>query len=138
MRTTNLLLFVPALLLFVDGVAQQSTGVKVRRLRRGLPALQSLPRQLRGEFVCGLCLGIGGGLILAVVAQLLTGSSRLAVCLALATPIASGLSAALGLLIPWYLREIPARPWMAAGPPARLLSALSALVLLYGMARLVV
>src|SRR5262249_29233051 len=56
-RTTNFLLFVPALLFFVDGVAQQSAGVKVRRLRRGLPALQSLPRQLRGELVCGLCLG---------------------------------------------------------------------------------
>jgi Mg/Co/Ni transporter MgtE len=129
---------VPALLFFADGVTQQSAGMKVRRLRRGLPALQSLRRQLRGEFVCGLCLGLGGGLILAGVAQLWSGSWRFAVCVAIVTAVASGLSAAFGLLIPWYLREIPARPWMAAGPPARLLSALSALVLLFGLTRLLV
>jgi len=134
-QLANLALFVPALLLFVDGITQQSVGMKVRFLRRGLPALQSLPQQLRREFTCGLCLGIGGGLILAAVVLLWAGSWRFAACLAIATMLASGLSAALGLLLPWFLHEIPARPWMAAGPLARLLAAASALAALFVLGR---
>jgi hypothetical protein len=127
---SGLLLFVPALLLFVDGTAQQSVGLKVRRLRRGLPSIQSLPQQLRSEFVCGLCLGLGGAFVIGAAARIWTDYWRTAICLAFATAFGSAFSAALGLAIPSLIRTIPARPWMAAGPTARVLAALSALLVL--------
>jgi hypothetical protein len=137
-RPADILLFIPALLLFVDGVALQSTGLKVRRLRRGLPSLQSLPQQLRGELICGLCLGILGGLAIALVARVWSGSWRMAICLAITIALGSALSAALGLAMPSLLRAIPARRWMAAGPLARIPAAFAALLLLFVLTRLFV
>jgi hypothetical protein len=135
-RPTDVLFFVPALLLFVDAVTQQSVGLKVRRLRRGLPSLESIGQQLRGEFLCGLCLGIAGGAVLGASAGLWTRSGAMAIFLTIATALGSAVAAALGLAVPSILRGIPARPWMAAGPMARIPAALITLLILTVFARL--
>jgi hypothetical protein len=131
------LVFVPGLLLLVDAIAQQSAGLAVRALRTGAKRVSGIRQDLRGEAIRGASLGLAGGGLLAAAALAWTGSWSLAACLTITTVAASAWAAAAGLFVPALLRVLPARPWMAAGPVARVLAGVVASWVYFLLARFI-
>jgi Mg/Co/Ni transporter MgtE len=135
-RLAELSLLAIPLVFLVDAVALQSAAVTGHTLKSKLLRRQTLWRDAGREMLNGLYLGLAGGILLAGLAAIWSGSARLGICLLLSAVGGSALAAGTGLLSASMLRIAPARPWMAAGPIARAAAAIAGLLLYFLLARL--
>jgi hypothetical protein len=137
-RVAAMVLFIPLILALAESAALQSMALTVRALRVSTWTSAELRRRLGREALIGALLGAGCGVLVTILAGFWTRSWLLALTLGIS--LAGGLAAAsaLGSLMPWLLRSRNAERRIAAGPLARSLAGLLALLIYFGLACLMI
>jgi magnesium transporter len=117
-RVIVLAFFIPVVLNLAESVSSQSVSLSLQALHGQRPTWRSMFRQLRGELLTGLLLGLGGGAVVALVALVWLGLPEVALCLVGGITGGVAASALLGLAMPIVLRLLHLEPRVAAGPVA--------------------
>jgi len=117
-KALALAFFIPVVLNLAESVSSQSVSLTLQMLHGRPPSWRSLLRQLRKELATGLLLGLGSGVIIALVALVWLGGVEVAGCLV--GGITGGVAGAalLGIILPILLRLLRLEPRVAAGPIA--------------------
>jgi len=113
-----LALFIPVVLALAESVSIQSVSLAVDGLRTGRATWKTLLLKLRSEVATGLLLGLGTGLLVALVALFWQG--LLGVVLCLICGIVGGVTCAalIGVSVPTVLKLLKLDPGVASGPIA--------------------
>ena len=127
--------FIPVVLNLAESVSSQSVSLALQALHGKRPSWRSLLGDLRREFGTGLLLGLGAGAVIALVALVWLGESRVA--LSLFGGITGGVAGAavLGLALPVVLRILRLDPRVAAGPIALAGADIITILLYFNLAR---
>lgn len=137
-RVAAMVLFIPLVLALSESMTMQSLALMVRALRDSTLSGADLRRRLGREMRIGAMLGLLCGGLVTILAGFWTRSWPLA--LALGVSLAGGLTAAsvFGCSMPWLARRLRADRRIAAGPLARSLAGLLALLIYFGLAYLMI
>jgi magnesium transporter len=135
-RVVALAFFIPVVLNLAESVSSQSVSLALAALHSRRPTWRSLAAGLRAEALTGLMLGVAAGAIIALVALVWLGQSRVALCIL--GGIAGGVAGAavLGLAMPVLLRLLRLEPRVAAGPVALAGADVITILLYLNLARL--
>jgi magnesium transporter len=135
-QVVALAFFIPVVLNLAESVSSQSVSLTLQWLHGQPPAWKSLWEKIRSEAATGFLLGIGSGIIIAIVALVWLGERRVMFCLL--GGITGGVvgAALLGLTMPVLLRLLHLEPRVAAGPIALAGSDIITIVLYLSLARL--
>jgi magnesium transporter len=117
-RVVALAFFIPVVLNLAESVSSQSVSLALYALHGQPPTWRSMLRQLRGEFLTGLLLGVGAGAVMALVALAWLRQPRVAFCLLGGITGGVAGAAVLGIALPILLRLLRLEPRLAAGPIA--------------------
>jgi magnesium transporter len=117
-KAVALAFFIPVVLNLAESVSSQSVSLALQALHGQRPTWKSMLQKLRTELATGFLLGLGSGVVVALVALVWLGQARVALCLV--GGIAGGVAgaAALGVALPVLLRLLHLEPRVAAGPIA--------------------
>ena len=110
--------FIPVVLNLAESVSSQSVSLTLQLLQGRPPTWKTILPKLRNELATGALLGLGSGLVVALVAWLWLGDPKLAVCLIGGITGGVAVAAVLGLALPIVLRLLRLEPRVAAGPVA--------------------
>ncbi len=115
-QVVALAFFIPVVLTLAEGVSSQSVSLTLQLLHGPPPTWRSMLRQVRGELITGFLLGLGSGVIVALVGLAWLGDWRVA--LSALGGITGGVAGAavLGVMTPVLLRLLRLEPRVAAGP----------------------
>jgi magnesium transporter len=134
-RVVALAFFIPVVLNLAESVSSQSVSLTLQMLHGRPPSWRSLGRKLREEFATGLLLGLGSGVIIALVSLVWLQQWGVAWCLV--GGITGGVAGAalLGITLPILLRLLHLEPRVAAGPIALAGADVITILLYLNMAR---
>jgi hypothetical protein len=132
-KAAGIVLFVPLVLALAESMALQSVAMTLHGMREKAFQLSTLVRSLGEEVLAGLLLGLVCGAIAAGVATVWQGSVRLG--LSLGAALAGGMAGAalVGSALPTLLCLSRCERRIAAGPLARALVDLLALLIYFGL-----
>jgi magnesium transporter len=125
-----LALFIPVVLTVSEGVSMQSVSLALQALHGQRPRIRSILRKARWEAVTGVFLGVACAGLVAGVARIWLGPSRVAFILFGGIVGSVACATVIGVLVPNLLRLLRQDPRVAAGPLA-LASADMATLLVY-------
>jgi magnesium transporter len=108
--------FIPVVLNLAESVSSQSVSLTLQLLHGETPTWRSVARTLPVELTTGLFLGLATGLIVACVALIWLGDTRVVICLIGGISGGVALAAVLGVAVPMLLRLVRLEPRVAAGP----------------------
>jgi magnesium transporter len=117
-RVVALAFFIPVVLNLAESVSSQSVSLTLQMLHGQPPSWKALVRKLREELATGLLLGLGSGVIIALVCLVWLGQWGVAWCLAGGITGGVAGAAVLGITLPMLLRLLRLEPRVAAGPIA--------------------
>jgi len=117
-RVVALAFFIPVVLNLAESVSSQSVILSLQLLHGRLPTGKMLLQRFRSETATGLLLGLGSGLVMALVALFWLGQMKVALCLLGGIVARVTAAALLGLSLPMVLRWLRLEPQVAAGPVA--------------------
>jgi magnesium transporter len=134
-RHAVLALFIPVVLALAESVAIQSVTLALDAFRGSRPSWRDFFTRTRHEGVTGLLLGVGTGLLVALIALVWQGGSVL--FLVILGGIAVGVTGAAvaGLAIPYLLHLLRRNPQVAAGPIALVAADVVTLLAYFNLAR---
>jgi magnesium transporter len=117
-KVVALAFFIPVVLNLAESVSSQSVSLALQVLHGPPPTWKAMVQKLRTEFLTGVLLGLGSGLIVGMVGLLWLRRVRVALCIL--GGVAGGVVAAalFGLAMPIVLRLLRLEPRVAAGPVA--------------------
>lgn len=117
-RVVALAFFIPVVLNLAESVSSQSVSLTLQALHAPRPTWKAILQKLKGELLTGLLLGLGSGVVVALVALAWLGQVKLALCLA--GGITGGVTGAalLGIAMPMLLGFFRLEARVAAGPIA--------------------
>ncbi len=132
-----LALFVPVVLALAESVAIQSVTLTLQTLHTLTPSWGTLVRRSISEGATGLLLGLGTGGVVAGVAAVWLGNTR--VSLIVLGGITGGvmMAAMAGLMVPFVLRLMRRDPQLAAGPITLAAADFATLLLYFTLGRFV-
>ncbi len=131
-----LALFIPVVLALAESVAIQSVTLTLDGLRGGPVSWGGLLRKVRAEAATGLLLGLGTGLLVAVIAWAWRGVGELFFIALGGIAIGVTCAAVSGLAVPYVLRLLRRDPQLAAGPIALTTADVLTLLAYFNLARL--
>jgi magnesium transporter len=134
-RVVALAFFIPVVLNLAESVSSQSVSLALQVLHGRPPTWRALFQKLRTEFATGLLLGLGSGVVLALVALAWLGQGRVALCLLGAITGGVAAAAVLGISLPILLRLLRMDPRVAAGPIALAGADIMTILLYFNLAR---
>jgi magnesium transporter len=134
-RVVALAFFIPVVLNLAESVSSQSVSLALQALHGRRPTWRSMLRQLPAELATGLLLGGGSGLLIALVAIVWPGQTRVALCLWGGITGGVAGAAVMGMALPFLLRLLHLEPRVAAGPIALAGADILTIVLYLSLAR---
>lgn len=134
-RVLALALFIPVVLALAESVSIQSITLALQALHGKPPSWLLIFQRLHREFLIGLLLGGGSGLVVGLVGLAWLRHLRLAFCIF--GGIAAGVASAtvLGMIVPNLLRRFRLDPHLAAGPVVLALTDVITLLCYFDLAR---
>jgi magnesium transporter len=117
-KVVALTFFIPVVLTLAESVSTQSVSLALQLLHGTPPTWGTLWPRLRGELLTGLLLGMGGGLVIGLVALVWLGQPNVALCVLAGIGGGAAAAAGLGIALPVGLRLLHLDPQVAAGPIA--------------------
>jgi magnesium transporter len=135
-KAVALAFFIPVVLNLAESVSSQSVSLTLQRMHGTPPSWATVLRELPGELVTGLLLGLASGAIVGAVG--LGWLRDVPVALCLLGGIGGGVAGAalLGMATPLALRLLRLQPQVAAGPIALAGSDVITILLYLNLARL--
>lgn len=134
-RVVELALFIPIVLALAESVSVQSVSLALQVMHGTTPTWSSTVAAVRREIGVGALLGLGTGLLVAIVALVWLGDGMLALVLLLGISCAVAIAAVAGLTLPTLIRLLQRDPKVAAGPIALATADMVTLVLYFNLAR---
>lgn len=134
-KVVALALFIPIVLALAESVAIQSASLALQVLHGKRPTLRSIVAKVRAELGTGLLLGGACALLVAFVAVVWPGDSRVALCLAGGITGGVTCAAVIGVSIPNLLFYFQRNPQVAAGPIALASADMVTLLIYFSLAR---
>lgn len=131
----TLAMFIPVVLALAEGISIQSLGITLQILHGQPPTWAAIFGKLRRELVTGLFLGLGSGILIALVAILWLGQFKLALCLLGGIGLGMTGAAVMGVAVPNLLRLLRRNPQVAAGPLVLALADIFTLLIYFNLAR---
>ena len=113
-----LAIFIPVVLALAESVAIQSVTLTLDAIHGERPSWSDLLTRCRHELMTGLLLGVGAGLLVAILAASWQGIPMLFVIVFGGITIGVAGGAVCGLTVPYLLRLMSRDPQVAAGPIA--------------------
>jgi magnesium transporter len=136
-RAVTLALFIPVVLALAESVSIQSISLTLQLVRGKPPSWLLIFQRLHREFLVGLLLGGGSGLVVGCVALAWLDQWSLAVCVLGGITAGVASAAVLGATVPSLLRRLKLDPQVAAGPVVLALTDVITLVCYFHLARTV-
>jgi magnesium transporter len=115
-RVVELTFFIPVVLNLAESVSSQSVSLALQALHGPRPTWKGMAQKLRSEFLTGLMLGVGAGLVVGLVGLVWLGRLRVALCILGGVVGGVAGAAVLGMAMPFLLRLLRLEPRVAAGP----------------------
>lgn len=134
-RSVALATFLPVTLALAESVAIQSVSLALQALSARKQGLSALWRRLAREFVVGVLLGVGSGLVVATLAHLWLKDLRMSLTLFGGIGAGVACAATAGVFVPWLVSRSRRPAQIAAGPIALACADLATLSLYLSLAR---
>jgi magnesium transporter len=134
-RAVTLALFIPVVLALAESVSIQSISLTLQVFRGKPPSWLLIFQRLHREFLVGLLLGGGSGLLVGSVALAWLDQWPLAWCVLGGITAGVASAAVLGATVPSLLRRLKLDPQVAAGPIVLALTDVITLVCYFHLAR---
>jgi magnesium transporter len=134
-RAVTLALFIPVVLALAESVSIQSISLTLQVFRGKPPSWLAIFQRLNREFLVGLLLGGGSGLVVGCVALAWLGQWSMAFCVLGGIMAGVASAAVLGATVPSLLRRLRLDPQVAAGPLVLALTDVITLVCYFQLAR---
>ncbi len=130
-----LALFIPIVLALSESVGIQSVSLAIQSLHGQASSWRNAFLASRRELATGLLLGLGCGILVALVAWLWKGQAWVAACLLASIGVSVAASALIGMVLPLVLHLIHRDPKVAAGPIALVAADLVSLTIYFNLAQ---
>jgi magnesium transporter len=134
-RAVTLALFIPVVLALAESVSIQSISLTLQVFRGKPPSWLAIFQRLNREFLVGLLLGGGSGLVVGCVALAWLGQWSMAFCVLGGIMAGVASAAVLGAMVPSLLRRLRLDPQVAAGPLVLALTDVITLLCYFQLAR---
>jgi magnesium transporter len=123
--------FLPAVVYLADAVGTQTEALVVRGLSVGAP----IGRVVWREFVTGILVGVGLGLVAMALSFWRWGPAGIALVLMVSLAAACLVATLVGIALPWVLHRMGSDPAFGAGPLATVIQDLLSIVIYLWVAR---